>query len=71
MPTEAPEQEPDNHLHNSPLPKVPPVKLSEVGEPLQIYDGFEEADVAGIEFVHIVTTLLTQLVVLHGPSALT
>ena len=67
VPLVVPPQEPEYHFQIAPTPKLPPVKLRVVGEPLQRYTGEAVAEIAGEDVVHTVTVALTHVEVLHVP----
>ena len=71
VPLVIPPHETEYHFQYAPSPKLPPVKLKVEGEPVQINDGEAKAEVAEVEFVQTETVVLTQVVVLQGPSILT
>lgn len=59
------------HLHAPPEPRVPPFRVKVTVSPLQIVDLLTVMDVAGLEVVLSLITLLAQRVVLQMPSART
>ena len=67
-----PPQDTVYQFHIAPsLLKLPPVRLSVEDEPIHIVGGFADAEVGTTDNVLTVTVVLTQVVVLHVPSALT
>ena len=54
----------------APVPKLPPVVPSVVDEPVHIVEGNAVAEAGKVEVVLTTTEILTQVVVLHVPSAL-
>ena len=67
-----PPQDTVYHFHIAPsLLKLPPALLSVDEDPAQIVAGFTDAEVGATDNGLTVTVVLTQVVVLHVPSALT
>ena len=71
LPIELPPQEVEYHTHEALVPKVPPTRDNAEEAPVQTVVGFADAEVAATETEFIDTVALTQMVVLHDPSALT
>ena len=71
LPSGVPPQEPLYQFQLAPLPSTPPEMPSIKDEPEQIVSLFVVIRIAAVEVSLTVITLLTQVVVLQIPSALT
>ena len=69
--TKVPPHEPVYHIHEAPVPRLPPEKLKVDEEPVHIAEGKPEAEPGGEEIKQTDIETLTQVVVLQLPSALT
>ena len=71
-PTDVPEvHEPEYHFQVEPVPSEPPVNVNTDVLFGHITSGVDSADVADVETVLIVTLVVTHVVLLQVPSALT
>ena len=71
VPTPGPPHDHAYHVQLAPVPKLPPDIPRLADEPAHITEGLPVAEVADVELLFIVISILAQLVVLHAPSART
>ena len=69
--TEVPPHEPLNQFNVAPIPGLPPIVLKVVVPPAQIIIELPVAELAWVDGVPTFTVVLTQVVVLHNPTAFT
>ena len=69
-PTDVPPQLVSYHAQLAPIPSEPPETVKLVEPPGQTESGVARAAVAALELLEIVMMTLSQMVVLHIPSAL-
>ena len=68
--TYCPPHPPIYHLQEAPEPRTPPFRVRVVDEPEHIVE-FPEMEVGAVELLPTCIVMLTQVVVLQNPSALT
>ena len=71
LPTGVPPHELLYHCHDAPVPREPPDTDKVVASPTQMVEGAADAETGFVDKLFTVTVVVTQIVVLQVPSALT